>query len=249
MGHISLLKEAEEKDAIIVCSIFVNPTQFNEQSDLEKYPRDLKGDIDLIENNSACRIVFAPETPKDVYDDTYEEQNLDLEGLDLVMEGAFRPGHFDGVVNVVNQLFRIVKPDVAFFGEKDFQQLAIIRLMTQKLGHSIDIVGCPIIREEHGLARSSRNERLSSEMRETTALIHKSLLKLKSDYLKYSAKTCREKFMQSFEGSPLEVEYLSIVDGNKLQEIEEWHETDYVQACVAVFAGEIRLIDNMQIFA
>lgn len=248
-GHISLLKQASQKNAVVVCSIFVNPTQFNDKADLDKYPRTLEADLALIEAGSDCRIVFAPDSPNEVYDQTYQEQTLGLEGLDKVMEGAFRPGHFKGVVNVVNQLFAIVKPDVTFFGEKDFQQLAIIRLMTKKLNLDIDIVGCPIIREPNGLARSSRNERLSVKMRAEAALIHQSLQELKSNYLKYSLETCKTHFMRSFENSPLEVEYLSIVDGHTLQEISEWHETAYAQACTAVFAGEIRLIDNVQIFA
>ena len=248
-GHISLIKKAEKDGTIPVMSIFVNPTQFNNPDDLTKYPRNLDADLTMIEKYSDCKLVFAPQSVEQVYNSDYTPAKLNLHGLDTVMEGAFRPGHFDGVVNVVNQLFKLFSPNKAYFGEKDFQQLAIIRYMAKALGHHTEIIGCPIIREANGLARSSRNEQLCSDMRQKASILYSALLELKSNYLKYTLKSSITIFKEQIKSGGLDLEYIQIVDGLSLTEMESWHNASYTQACVAAYAGDVRLIDNLRIFS
>ena len=246
-GHLQLVRRAVAENDVAVVSVFVNPTQFNDKNDLAKYPRTLEADATLLES-VGCMAVFAPEA-NEFY--TEEEMNstfqFDFAGLDEVMEGKFRPGHFNGVVQVVSKLFRLVKPTRSYFGEKDFQQLAIIRHMVRTMQFDVEIVGCPIVREESGLARSSRNMLLSEAERATAANIH-AVLKESTSF--YSMTTVQELHdatiaaINRHEG--LEVEYYDIVNGDTLQSIEKWEDADYVVGCITVYCGSVRLIDNIR---
>jgi len=242
-GHISLVELAGKESDVVVVSIFVNPNQFNNSDDLKNYPRTIDADKSLLEE-TACQILYYP-TVEEVYPEK-DERVFDFGLLDKVMEGEFRPGHFNGVAQVVSRFFDLVQPDMAFFGEKDFQQLAIIRSMAKMLNYNIKIVPCPIIREKDGLAMSSRNTLLSKEYRGVAPLIYKTLVESKklmnSDNIKEVINFVKEKINAS---DLLEVEYFSIVDGETLQPIDEWNQSEYIVGCIAVFADKVRLIDNL----
>lgn len=245
-GHISLVKECKKDNDISVVSVFVNPTQFNNKEDLEKYPRDIEKDATLLEKNGVD-IVFAPSV-----DEMYPEPDtriFDFGQLDKVMEGKFRPGHFNGVAQVVSRLFNMVHPDKAYFGEKDFQQLAIIRDMVKQYQIPVQIIGMPIKRGESGLAMSSRNERLSEAQRIEAANIYRILSDSKTLIAEKSVQETHDLVVNEINRiESLEVEYFDIVDGNTLQSILNWSDTNYAVGCIAVFCGEVRLIDNITYF-
>lgn len=243
-GHASLVRRAVAENDVVVISVFVNPTQFNDSNDLVKYPRTLEADCRLLEKEGAT-LVFAPSV-EEMYPEP-DTRRFHYAPLDTVMEGKYRPGHFNGVCQIVSKLFLIVEPHYAYFGEKDFQQLAIIREMVARLDMPVQIVGCPIVREEDGLALSSRNARLSAEDRTHALAISRTLF----DSLTYSkthtvaeTQTFVEKAIAESEG--LELEYFELVDGNTLQKISSWDETDYAVGCITVYCGEVRLIDNIK---
>ncbi|MCQ2384076.1 MAG: pantoate--beta-alanine ligase [Paludibacteraceae bacterium] len=246
-GHLQLVKRCVSENDVCIVSVFVNPTQFNDKHDLEVYPRDVEADAKKLES-VGCTILFAP-TPEEMY--TEEERDkvfeFDFGGLDQVMEGKHRPGHFNGVVQVVSKLFTLVRPTRAYFGEKDFQQLAIIRRMVEVMGFEIEIVGCPIVREESGLALSSRNALLSDEERKLAAHIHAVL----KESVQFVSQTSLEELQKAVvdaidakEG--LKTEYFSIVDGKTLRELDNWIQADYIVGCITVFCGKVRLIDNIR---
>ena len=244
-GHLALVKRAVAENDYCVVSIFVNPTQFNNTADLEKYPRNLERDAELL-RTVGCNLIFAPQA-----DEIYNSQELiqtfefDFAGLDKVMEGKFRPGHFNGVVQIVSRLFELVQPDKAYFGEKDFQQLAIIHHMVQLMKLDVEIIDCPIIREASGLALSSRNERLSDIQRKNATGISKVLFESRNFAAQMTAneltKWVTDK-VNAVEG--LEVEYFEIVNSTTLQTLQSWNEP--AVGCIAVFCGEVRLIDNIR---
>ena len=244
-GHLALVTRAVNENDICIVSIFVNPTQFNNATDLKKYPRNLEKDALLLEN-VGCNLIFAPE-PDEMYDS--DEMNgrfqFDFGGLDEVMEGKFRPGHFNGVVQVVSKLFTFVQPTKAYFGEKDFQQLAIIHRMVEVLNYDVTVVDCPIIREESGLAMSSRNERLTPEQRKKAIEISK-ILSESRNFAKNSApaEVISRVVNQINAVSELEVEYYEIVNATTLQPLCSWSES--AVGCIAVYCGEVRLIDNIR---
>jgi len=243
-GHASLVKRSVKENDVTVVSVFVNPTQFNDKNDLLKYPRTMDADCKLLEANG-CSFVFAPSV-EEMYPEP-DTRQFNFAPLDTVMEGAFRPGHFNGVAQIVSKLFDAVKPHRAYFGEKDFQQLAIIREMTKQLHYDLKIVGCPIIREEDGLALSSRNARLSAEEREIALKISQTLFKSRTFAADHSvSETIRfvEESIATERG--LRLEYFKIVDGNTLQDFENWADTNYAVGCITVFCGEVRLIDNIK---
>lgn len=242
-GHLALVSRALKQSDSVVVSIFVNPTQFNNSSDLEKYPRMLEKDVDLL-NKVGQVIVFAPSTDE-IYPETDFFEELDLEGIDTVLEGQFRPGHFQGVVHVVRNLFQIVQPDKAFFGLKDFQQVAVIRLMVKKLNIPVEIVACPTMRSENGLALSSRNLRLSPEEKDNALIIYKTLKLIKELKPNFSPIEAKQKAIEYFQSGKLDLEYLEIVDSTNLKSLEE-HWIDGATCCIAAFCGDVRLIDNMQ---
>lgn len=242
-GHVSLIQQAKKECDIVVCSIFVNPTQFNDKSDLEKYPRTLDADIVLLEN-ALCDVLFTP-SAEEMYPEP-DNRVFDFERLDKVMEGAHRAGHFNGVAQVVSKLFDIVQPHKAYFGQKDFQQLAIVKALVKKLNIGVEIIGCPIIRETDGLAMSSRNVRLSAEERKTAPVIFQTLSKVKELSKKYTVrelKTFVEKEIS--QNTLLSLDYFEIVDAISLQPIDNITEANEVVACIAVKLGNVRLIDNI----
>ena len=240
-GHLSLIERSVRENECTVVSIFVNPTQFNNLSDLEKYPRTLEADIELLEK-SGCDILFAP-SAEEVYPEP-DMRQFDFGTLDKVMEGAFRPGHFNGVAQVVSKLFDMVQPHHAYFGEKDFQQLAVIRAMVAQLAMPVEVIACPIVREPDGLAMSSRNMRLLPEQREIAPVIAETL---KNSRNFVGSKTVGELTLWVAENinarAGLEVEYFQIVDGDTLLPVAGWEQSTRIVGCIAVFCGEVRLID------
>ena len=243
-GHASLVKLAVAENDVVVVSDFVNPTQFNDQNDLLKYPRTLEADCELLEKVGA-HYVFAPSV-EEIYPEP-DTRQFSYAPLDTVMEGKFRPGHFNGVCQVVSKLFMMVEPHCAYFGEKDFQQLAIIREMVKQMNFPIRIVGCPIVRESDGLALSSRNARLSDVQRVQALNISKTLFASKEYAATHTVEETQAFVEQSIAASEgLELEYFEIVDGLTLQKIAGWDDTDYAVGCITVFCGEVRLIDNIK---
>ena len=243
-GHASLVKRSVNENDVTVVSVFVNPTQFKDKNDLVKYPRTLEADCKLLEDCGAT-LVFAPSV-EEMYPEP-DTRQFGYAPLDTVMEGAFRPGHFNGVCQIVSKLFDAVKPHRAYFGEKDFQQLAIIREMVRQMKFDLEIVGCPIVREEDGLALSSRNARLSSDERENALNISRTLFKSRTFAATHSVSETQKMVEDAIAAAPgLRLEYFEIVDGNTLQKIGDWNETSYAVGCITVFCGEVRLIDNIK---
>ncbi len=245
-GHLSLVKNSISNNDITVVSIFVNPTQFNNPNDLASYPRTVDKDLELLQT-IGCDIVFAPEAD-DIYSksETDSRFEFDFEGLDNVMEGKFRPGHFNGVVQIVSKLFDLVRPNRAYFGEKDFQQLAIIRLMTRRYNLPIEIVPCPIVREDSGLALSSRNSLLKDNEKQVASHIYAVLNESRQFVPQTEVEELKQCVIAAIEQKPeLKVEYFDIVDGHTLKSIGKWDECDYVVGCITVFCRNVRLIDNI----
>lgn len=243
-GHGSLVEQAVAENEVVVVTIFVNPTQFNDSADLLKYPRTLEADCALLEQVGAT-IVFAPSV-EEVYP-APDTRLFSYPPLDSVMEGAFRPGHFNGVCQVVSKLFSMVNPDRAYFGEKDFQQLAVIREMTKQLQLPIQIVGCPIVREEDGLAMSSRNMRLSAKEREYALEISRTLFKSCNFATTHTVEETKHFVEEAIgQATGLTLEYFELVDGYTLQPIESWDEATLVVGCITAFCGDVRLIDNVK---
>jgi pantoate--beta-alanine ligase len=242
-GHLSLVQEAGRQCDVVVVSIFVNPNQFNNSEDLARYPRVLQDDLEMLADVT-CDLVFAPSV-----EEVYPEPDMrvfDFGVLEQVMEGKFRPGHFNGVAQVVSRLFDLVKPQKAFFGLKDFQQLAIISAMVKQLELDVEIVPCPILRETDGLAMSSRNTLLNAQQRKNAPLIGRTLIE-SLNFVPHKSVSEIEKWVIDTinKDTELEVEYFEIVNGITLQKVDNWGSSDYIVGCIAVFAGKIRLIDNI----
>lgn len=243
-GHLSLVKRCVEENDVCVVSVFVNPTQFNNQTDLEKYPRTLEADAALLAG-AKCSILFAPSV-KQIYPKP-DTRVFDFGQLDKVMEGVHRPGHFNGVGQVVSRLFDIVKPGKAYFGEKDYQQLAIIRKMVKDYKYPIEIVGCPIVREKDGMALSSRNMRLSKDERKRAVRISQTLFKSVEMAATKSLEEVRQWVIDEInKDSILNVEYYDIVNSETMQSVKSWKDADKITGCITVYCGEVRLIDNIQ---
>jgi pantoate--beta-alanine ligase len=246
-GHISLIKTALKYTDTVVVSIFVNPTQFNNPEDLKKYPRTLVQDCKKLEEANVS-ILFAPSV-EDIYPEP-DTRVFDFGTLDALGEGPRRPGHFNGVAQVITKLFDTVKPKYAFFGEKDYQQLAIVKYFTRQLDYPVQIIACPIVREDDGLAMSSRNTLLTPEQRKVAPLIYQALLNAAA--LAKEEKITPEELIKitinKINNSPqLEVEYVEIVDSATLQPVSLWDEAEEIQMWTAVFAGKTRLIDNIKL--
>jgi len=242
-GHIRLVERCVQENAACVVSIFVNPTQFNDKNDLISYPRTPEQDTEML-RKAGCKYVFMP-SAEEMYPEP-DTRHFDFGLLEKVMEGSFRPGHFNGVAQIVSKLFDAVKPDRAYFGEKDFQQLAIIRKMTKDMHFPIEIVACPIVREKDGLAMSSRNRRLSSQEREKAPLIAELLSKSTTFVSVKSVSDTISYVTQNLAKDPtFKLEYYEIVDGDTLQPVENWDDSSYIVGCIAVFCGPVRLIDNI----
>lgn len=243
-GHLSLVNRCVSENDICVVSVFVNPTQFNNPNDLLTYPRTLENDCRLLES-SGCNYVFAP-TVEEMYPEP-DTRVFDFGKVSQVMEGARRPGHFNGVAQIVSKLFYAVEPDVAYFGEKDFQQIAVIRAMVKQLDIPVEIVDCPIQREVDGLALSSRNTRLTPEQRQKAPVIARTLKESITFVPEKSVREVLDYVVSTINAVPeMEVEYFEIVDGNTLESIENWSDTSYPVGCITVYCGEVRLIDNIK---
>ena len=245
-GHASLVENSVAQNDVTVVSVFVNPTQFNDKNDLRNYPRTLESDCELLEKVGAD-FVFAPSV-EEMYP-TPDHRQFEYPPVSTVMEGAHRPGHFNGVCQVVSRLFYIVRPNKAYFGEKDWQQIAVVKAMVRQLGLGVNIVECPIVRDTDGLARSSRNSLLAPDERTIAPAIYKALKSSLTYAKKHSLRETHDKVVADInkvEG--LDVEYFSIVDGNTLQDLEEWDDSSYVVGCITVYCGKtpIRLIDHIK---
>lgn len=246
-GHISLIKEALHHNSIVVVSIFVNPTQFNNADDLAKYPKTLSRDIEKIKSVSDTIIVYAPSVD-DIYNGKTVSQHFDFDGLENQMEGKFRPGHFDGVGTIVKLLFEIVKPSNAYFGEKDFQQVQIVKKMVEKTKLPVNIISCPIYRETNGLAMSSRNERLSAAERKEAAIIYKTISQAKRLFKTKSANAVTDYVKNTFEKqNHFQLEYFQIADEATLLPCIRKSKSKKYRAFIAVFVNNIRLIDTISL--
>jgi pantoate--beta-alanine ligase len=245
-GHLSLIDCAKKENNITVASIFVNPTQFNERDDFKKYPRNIDKDLDIL-SRQGCDIAFTP-SEEDMYPET-DNRHFDFGTLQNVMEGAHRPGHFNGVAQIVSKFLEIIHPDKAYFGEKDFQQLTIIRELTRQMNMNTQIIGCPIIREDDGLAMSSRNKRLSKEERESATKISEILFKGKEMAEQKSVKNLKEWMKNELNKNPhINVEYIEIVNEKNLQPIHNWKDAKQIRTFAAAWVGNVRLIDNVKYY-
>lgn len=245
-GHASLVRRSVSENEVTVVSVFVNPTQFNDKNDLKNYPRNLKADCELLESCGAD-YVLAPEV--DEMYPTPDTRHFEFPPVSTVMEGAHRPGHFNGVCQVVSRLFYIVRPDRAYFGEKDWQQIAVVKTMVRQLGLGVQIVECDIVRDEDGLARSSRNTLLSPDERAIAPTIFKALKDSLTYAKKHTLKETHDKVVADINKvDGLDVEYFSIVDGNTLQDVANWEDSPYIVGCITVYCGKtpIRLIDHIK---
>lgn len=243
-GHLSLIKKAKRKNDVVVVSIFVNPTQFDKKEDLTNYPKTIENDTKLLESVS-CDVLFFPSV-EEIYEDHVSSEKFDFDGLEHLMEGKFRQGHFDGVGTIVKTLFEIVTPNKAYFGQKDFQQLQIIKKMVKKHHLNVKIKGCAIFREEDGLAMSSRNTRLSKEHRVAAPFVYKILKKVRKKFATENTDKVTEWVENQFKKHPLlNLEYFTIAAEKSLEIIKNKESNKKNRAFIAVFAGEIRLIDNI----
>ena len=244
-GHASLIQKAVNENDRVVVSIFVNPTQFNNKEDLDKYPKTLESDIKLISSISKDIIVFTPAV-SEIYTDSVVPKIYDFEGLDKVMEGEFRDDHFNGVGTIVEELLTIIKPKKAYFGEKDFQQLRIIQKLTEIQHIPVEIIGCEIIREDHGLAMSSRNERLSKKIRQKAAFIYKTLQTAKNKFGMENALNVKDWVINEFQkNDEFQLEYFDITDVETLTPINNKINNVKYRAFIAVYVEDVRLIDNI----
>ncbi len=243
-GHLALVKKAISENDLTVVSIFVNPTQFDKSEDLDNYPRTLEADVALLDT-VGCKVVFAPSV-SEIYNEDITARSFDFDGLANEMEGKHRAGHFDGVGTIVKRLFDIVQPTRAYFGEKDFQQLQIIRKLVEKHRIPIEIVGCPIHRENDGLAMSSRNRRLTKEARMAAPFIYKLLIEAKKKFKKQSVSKVEAWVEDQFKmNSLLDLEYFEIAKATTLKPVQRKRKGTKYRAFVATYAGNIRLIDNI----
>ena len=247
LGHISLYEAAKQENDLVVSSIFVNPTQFNNPSDLEKYPRNIENDIKILEKCGFVDAVYIPEVD-DLYPDGLKSKTYDFDGLEEEMEGEFRHGHFNGVGTVVEELLRQVKPDNAYFGEKDYQQLAIIKKLVEKIKLPVKIHGVSIYRENNGLAMSSRNERLSTDQREASKIIHEILIKVNDWFKIITIPEINDRVKEILDDQRgMTLEYFKIADESTLKESDFFYKDHQYRAFIVVVVGDIRLIDNMHL--
>ena len=244
-GHLSLVERAVAENDCVIVSIFVNPTQFNNPEDLAKYPQNLEADLDMLKPFLPKVVVFAPAIDE-IYAEQVKAENYDLGGLDQVMEGAYREGHFEGVATIVETLLRLTSPNRAYFGEKDYQQLLIIKKLVKDKDLGVTICPCPIVREPNGLAMSSRNTRLSKRLRERSGIIYKTLQSAREQFGTESVTRIVDWVQEVFKNDPdFKLEYFSIADANTLSAIKSKNENHDYRAFIAVYAEDIRLIDNL----
>ncbi len=246
-GHLSLYEVARKENDLVISSIFVNPTQFNNQEDLEKYPRNVENDLKILNKSGWVDAVYVPEVT-DIYPQGLESKSYDFQGLEEEMEGRSRPGHFDGVGTVVEELLRQVQPDNAYFGEKDYQQLAIIKKLVETLKLPIKIHGVAIYREESGLAMSSRNERLSSSQKDAAKIIHQTLLKVNDWFRVITIHEIEDRVKDIFENEKgMQLEYFEIAEEATLKKTDFFYKDRDYRAFIVVHVGDVRLIDNLHL--
>lgn len=244
-GHLSLYKAAKKENDEVISSIFVNPTQFNNPDDFQKYPKTLEKDLELLEK-AGVDAVYVPNV-EEMYPDGLNSKKYDFDGLENEMEGKYRPGHFDGVGTIVEELFRQVQPHNAYFGEKDYQQLAIIKKMIEKTKLPVKIHGVPTLREEDGLAMSSRNVRLTETQRKEATIIYETLEKVKEWFKVLSVEEIKLRVLEIFRNSNFELEYFVIADEKTLKETDFFYKDKNYRAFIVAYAGDVRLIDNMHL--
>lgn len=245
LGHLSLVKQSLRENDITLVSIFVNPTQFNNREDLANYPKTMDRDIVLLGSVSENIIAFAP-TPEEIYSGNITSKSYDFGGLENVMEGEFREGHFNGVGTIIEKLLTLIRPTKAYFGEKDFQQLQIVRKLVRNLDIPVEVIGCPIVREANGLAMSSRNERLPETLRRKAAFIYSTLTNAKQKFGTKSADFVMDWVRKQFDSQPdFKLEYFIIADENNLLPVIQKEEDTRYRAFIAVYVGDVRLIDNI----
>lgn len=244
-GHLSLYKAAKKENDEVISSIFVNPTQFNNPDDFQKYPKTLEKDLELLEK-AGVDAVYVPNV-EEMYPDGLNSKKYDFDGLENEMEGKYRPGHFDGVGTIVEELFRQVQPHNAYFGEKDYQQLAIIKKMVEKTKLPVKIHGVPTLREEDGLAMSSRNVRLTETQRKEATIIYETLAKVKEWFKVISLDEIKQRVTDIFKNSNFELEYFVIADKDTLKEANAIDEDKEYRAFIVAYADTVRLIDNMHL--
>lgn len=244
-GHLSLYKAAKKENDEVISSIFVNPTQFNNPDDFQKYPKTLEKDLELLEK-AGVDAVYVPNV-EEMYPDGLNSKKYDFDGLENEMEGKYRPGHFDGVGTIVEELFRQVQPHNAYFGEKDYQQLAIIKKMVEKTKLPVKIHGVPTLREEDGLAMSSRNVRLTETQRKEATIIYETLTKVKEWFKVISLEEIKQKVTDIFRNSNFELEYFVIADEKTLKETDYFYKDKNYRAFIVAYADDVRLIDNMHL--
>jgi pantoate--beta-alanine ligase len=243
-GHLSLIRMSKASNSLCICSIFVNPTQFNQAADLEKYPRTTTRDIALLAK-VGCDILFLPDK-EEIYPPGLDTRvDIPLNGLDTVMEGEFRPGHFAGVIQVVKRLLDITEPDSLYMGQKDFQQFSIIKHMINTLSLPVNLVMAPTSRDANGLAKSSRNERLTKQQKDQASVIYQSLLAAKKSLRDRPIESIKKEALKKLGIPGFKPEYFDIVDGNSLRPVKGADDAEWIVACTAVWAGDVRLIDNM----
>ncbi|MDP7429937.1 MAG: pantoate--beta-alanine ligase [Flavobacteriales bacterium] len=242
-GHLALLRQAKKQCSVVVCSIFVNPTQFSNKEDFNSYPNTLSDDITKLEKIN-CDVLYVPDV-SDLYTIDEKTKHYNLNGLDNVMEGKFRKGHFDGVATIIEKFFNIIRPHKAYFGQKDLQQILVVKSLTKQLNLPIEIISVPTIREENGLAMSSRNKLLSPKQIETASMLYKSLKFCKTNKDKFSITNLKNYIKIQFsEQLEVDLEYLEFVDANNLQNISFFQENNNA-ICIAAYLGGVRLIDNI----
>ena len=244
-GHLSLYKAAKKENDEVISSIFVNPTQFNNPDDFQKYPKTLEKDLELLEK-AGVDAVYVPNV-EEMYPDGLNSKKYNFDGLENEMEGKYRPGHFDGVGTIVEELFRQVQPHNAYFGEKDYQQLAIIKKMIEKTKLPVKIHGVPTLREEDGLAMSSRNVRLTETQRKEATIIYETLTKVKEWFKVISVEEIKLRVLEIFRNSNFELEYFVIADEKTLKETDFFYKDKNYRAFIVAYAGDVRLIDNMHL--
>lgn len=243
-GHLSLIQKALTENDCVVVSIFVNPTQFNNSADLNRYPRTLEADLALLSSLNAPLIVYAPDV-SELYPKQITSSHYEFGGLEIEMEGKHRQGHFDGVGTIVSLLFKIIQPDTAYFGEKDFQQLQIIKTLVKIEKTPVKIIGCPIVREENGLAKSSRNKLLDKKQLQEASIISKTLKEVRSKFNTHTISQLNKMVRERFLKASLELEYFEIANEENLKTAKRKQKNTKYRGFIAAFAGPVRLIDNM----
>ena len=245
-GHLQLINRARKENNVVVCSVFVNPTQFNDKNDLDNYPRTIENDITLLEK-AGCDVVFLPQV-NDMYPDGVKVLNINLNGLETNMEGAYRPGHFQGMITIVDKLLKTVNARNNYFGEKDFQQLAIIKHYVKQFSLPFNIIGCDTVREEDGLAYSSRNVLLTPEERVAAPVIYKILMQCSDLKKSKNVEALKAWVKEQIDNTMiLKVQYISFVDAESLKELNAWTDSENCRACIAVLTSGTRLIDNVAV--